>query len=122
MNVYLPVRLPILNAKSALVISLTLISAPFIAADAKKQLDFTKLPPAASGVVDFAKDIQPIFANNCYKCHGPEKQKNGLRLDLKQGALEGGDSGAVIVAGKATESRLIHLVAKLDGETQMPPS
>ncbi|MBI3881465.1 MAG: DUF1549 domain-containing protein [Verrucomicrobia bacterium] len=100
-----------------------LLAAPSLpAAETKKALDFTKLPPAASGAVDFAKDIQPIFANNCFKCHGTEKQKGGLRLDLKQGALEGGDLGAVIVAGKATESKLLHLVAKLDGETQMPPS
>ena len=92
------------------------------AAETKKVLDLTKLPPAASGPVDFARDIQPIFAKHCQQCHGVEKQKGGLRLDLRQGALEGGDSGAVIVPGKSAESRLLHLVAKLDGETQMPPA
>ncbi|MBI5773898.1 MAG: PSD1 domain-containing protein [Verrucomicrobia bacterium] len=92
------------------------------AVEAKKQIDFARLPPAASGAVDFAQDIQPIFAKNCFTCHGPEKQKNGLRLDIRQAALEGGDFGAVIVAGKSRESKLLHLVAKLDGETQMPPS
>src|SRR5262245_10230520 len=33
-------------------------------------VDVTKLPPPASKSVDFAKDIQPIFAENCYGCHG----------------------------------------------------
>jgi mono/diheme cytochrome c family protein len=105
-----------------LAIALPLLVVPLVAAEEKKNLDFSKLPPAANGPVDFAKSIQPIFANNCYKCHGAEKQKNGLRLDIKQAALEGGDSGKVIVPGKSTESKLIHFVAKLDGETQMPPS
>jgi len=114
--------MPTLRPNLALTVVLFFSAVSLGASESKKKLDFTKLPPAASGAVDFAKDIQPIFANNCFKCHGTEKQKNGLRLDLKQGALEGGDSGAVIVAGKATESKLIHLVAKLDGETQMPPS
>jgi mono/diheme cytochrome c family protein len=96
--------------------------APVTAAESKKQLDLAKLPPAAAGAVDFVRDIQPIFAKRCISCHGPEKQKGGVRLDLKQGALEGGDSGAVIVPGKSTESKLLHLVAKLDGETRMPPA
>src|SRR6266567_4169927 len=41
------------------------------------------LPPAATRQVNFAKDIQPILAHNCVECHGPEKQKGGLRLDQK---------------------------------------
>ena len=59
---------------------------------------------AAGAKVDFGKEIQPIFAARCYKCHGPKKQEGGLRLDLKDRALEGGDSGLVIVPEKAGES------------------
>jgi mono/diheme cytochrome c family protein len=102
---------------------LGLFAASMQAAEPKRALlDPSKLPPAAGGAVDFARDIQPLFARHCIQCHGPEKQKGGVRLDLKQGALEGGDSGLIIVAGKSAESKLIHLVAKLDGETQMPPA
>ena len=32
-------------------------------------------------VVDFGRDVRPIFAKHCVSCHGPDKQKNGLRLD-----------------------------------------
>ena len=94
---------------------------PLAAAEPKKPLDLTRLPPPASGTVDFAREIQPLFAQHCQQCHGAGKQKGGLRLDVRQGALEGGDSGTVIVPGRGAESRLLHLVAKLDGESQMPP-
>ena len=55
-----------------------------------------QLPPAASHTVSFAKEIRPIFAEQCLSCHGPEKQKGGLRLDQRQMALDGGESGKVI--------------------------
>src|SRR5882672_6391004 len=72
--------------------------------------DATKLPAPAGRQVDFLKDIQPILTNTCFECHGPEKQKGGLRLDQKGGALKGGDSGPVLVAGKSAESLLIQAV------------
>ena len=92
------------------------------AAEAKKApLDLSKLPPPASGPVDFAKDIQPLFAAKCYSCHGAEKQKGGLRLDLKAGAIEGGDNGKVFIPGKSTESKLVHAIAGLGETGIMPP-
>ncbi len=36
--------------------------------------------------IDFDRDVKPIFAKHCVSCHGPEKQKNGLRLDRKADA------------------------------------
>ena len=36
--------------------------------------------------IDFARDIQPIFAENCTACHGPDKQKAGLNLTDKKSA------------------------------------
>ncbi|MBI5775304.1 MAG: hypothetical protein HZA89_16405, partial [Verrucomicrobia bacterium] len=45
-------------------------------------------------MVDYTKDIRPIFAAKCYSCHGPEKQKGQLRLDRRADALKGGDSHA----------------------------
>src|SRR2546430_554515 len=58
------------------------------------------LPPAAARQISFLKDIQPILTNSCYECHGPEKQKAGLRLDQKEAALKGGDTGPLLVSGK----------------------
>src|SRR5437870_2885974 len=70
-----------------------------------------KLPPAATRKIDFSKDIQPIFAESCYECHGGQKQKGGLRLDQKQAALKGGDTGALLVARKSADSLIILAVA-----------
>ena len=60
--------------------------------------------------VDFTKDIQPVFAENCLKCHGPDNQEAGLRLDRKEAALKGGERGAPIVPGKPSESLLFRAI------------
>lgn len=80
-----------------------------------------ELPPAAGHDVDFEKEIRPLLAKSCVKCHGAKKQKSGLRLDLGAAALKGGDSGAVIQPGKSAESRLVLLVAGADKKIVMPP-
>lgn len=80
------------------------------------------LPPAATGPVDFVRDIQPIFQQACLKCHGPEKQKGGFRLDVKAAALKGGDSDTPsIVPGDSAGSPLIQYVAQIDPDIKMPP-
>jgi mono/diheme cytochrome c family protein len=60
--------------------------------------------------VDFIKDIQPILAENCFKCHGPDNQESGLRLDKKTPAMKGGERGTPIVAGKPSESLLFRAI------------
>src|SRR5262245_9537990 len=70
--------------------------------------------------VDFARDVQPIFAKHCISCHGPKKSRSGLRLDRKADALKGGDMGRAVIPGKAADSPLIHLVCGKDGSF-MPP-
>src|SRR5258706_16309712 len=61
--------------------------------------------------VDFPRDIQPIFVKRCFECHGPDKQKNELRLDRKTDALRGGKSGKpLLVPGKSAQSELIDRV------------
>lgn len=78
--------------------------------------------PSAARTIDFATEIKPILAARCYDCHGPEKSKNGLRLDLRDAALAGGDSGPVIVRGKSAESLLIRYVTgENDDKIIMPP-
>ena len=84
-------------------------------------VDVSKLPPPAARPVDFVKDVQPLFEKYCLKCHGPEKQKNGYRVDVKESALKGGDDHAPnIIPGKGAESPLIHFVAGLDEDMVMP--
>lgn len=65
--------------------------------------------------IDFARDIQPIFAASCAGCHGEKKQAAGLRLDSKKIALS-----KVIVPGKAAESELYRRVAGHSDQARMP--
>src|SRR4051812_29901588 len=63
--------------------------------------------PSAEAVEFFEKSVRPVLADQCLKCHGPQKQKGGLRLDSRATALSGGDSGPAIVPGKPDESLLL---------------
>ncbi|HEX4951625.1 MAG TPA: PSD1 and planctomycete cytochrome C domain-containing protein [Blastocatellia bacterium] len=71
---------------------------------------------AMSTQISFERDIRPIFAAHCEKCHGAQKQSGGLRLDNKASALR----ASIIVVGKATQSTLYQRITAPDGE-QMPP-
>jgi mono/diheme cytochrome c family protein len=75
--------------------------------------------PAA--IEHFEKNVRPVLAENCHSCHGPEKQKGGLRLDSAAGVGKGGESGPVVTPGKPDESRLIKAVRQTDDDLKMPP-
>ena len=72
--------------------------------------------------VDFVRDVRPLFEQHCYGCHGPDKQKNSFRLDVKAEAMKGGDEHAPdIVPGKSAESPLYKFVSGADDKITMPP-
>jgi len=77
--------------------------------------------PSAEQVRFFESRVRPVLVQNCQKCHGPEKQKAGLRLDSRAGALAGGELGPAVVPGKPDESLLLAAV-RHDDELKMPPS
>ncbi|MDB6071326.1 MAG: Protein of unknown function (DUF1553)/Protein of unknown function (DUF1549)/Planctomycete [Verrucomicrobiales bacterium] len=68
----------------------------------------------------FETKIRPLLAENCYSCHGPEKQNNGLRLDSRAAILRGSDYGPVIDPKNAPASRLILAVSHAEGLEPMP--
>ncbi len=77
--------------------------------------------PSASAV-DFARDVRPIFSEHCIKCHGPEKQKSGYRLDDELTAMRGGDSGKrAVVISNSLASSLIQRLTTTDADEMMPP-
>jgi mono/diheme cytochrome c family protein len=76
--------------------------------------------PAAEPI-DYGRTIKPLLAQKCVSCHGPQKQRGGLRLDTAVNILQGGNSGPVIVAGKGSASRLIQAVTGAEGVKRMPP-
>ncbi|MBL9185558.1 MAG: DUF1553 domain-containing protein [Verrucomicrobiaceae bacterium] len=65
--------------------------------------------------VDFVREVRPIFEKHCYECHGPKKQKNDYRLDIKSVALKH------IKSGESSESTLFRFVSGLEKDTPMPP-
>lgn len=79
-------------------------------------------PEQNGAAINYEQQVRPILANRCFSCHGPRQQQSGLRLDLRQNALRGGDYGVVIVPGKAAESKLILRVMGSDAGLQMPPT
>jgi len=82
----------------------------------------SKLPAPAKLTIDYNQHVRPILAANCFSCHGRTQQQSGLRLDLRQNALRGGDYGAVIVPGKSAESKMILRLVGSDAGLQMPPT
>jgi hypothetical protein len=88
--------------------------------------DFTNttqsLPLPASVKIDFDRDIQPIFEEDCLRCHGPQKPRSNFRLDYRKGALAGGDDNTNdIFPGSSSNSMLIAYVARQVPDMEMPP-
>jgi hypothetical protein len=73
---------------------------------------------------DFNRDIRPILAGRCYKCHGPDdaSREAGLRLDTLTGATATLDSGArALVPGQPESSGIVQRIASTDPDLRMPP-
>jgi len=68
----------------------------------------------------FETSIRPLLAEQCFKCHGANKQWGSLRLDSRETLMRGGDSGPAIVPGKPADSLLVKVIRhEIDG-LQMP--
>ncbi|HLH52308.1 MAG TPA: ankyrin repeat domain-containing protein [Verrucomicrobiae bacterium] len=77
------------------------------------------LSALAQAKVDFANDVQPILRENCFDCHGPSKQKAGLRLDRKSSALRA--FARRVVPGNSANSMVYHRLIGSQYGPQMPP-
>lgn len=82
---------------------------------------FTALIVNSTFAADYARDVLPILAHHCRKCHGSDKAEGGLRLHNRDAAMRGGDNGAVVTPGKSGTSELIARVTSEDPEHRMPP-
>ncbi|HCN77202.1 MAG TPA: hypothetical protein DIT13_08430 [Verrucomicrobiales bacterium] len=76
----------------------------------------------APAEVDYARDIQPILAEHCLLCHGPDDSKGGLTLTSFELATNALKSGAhAIMPGKPEQSAVIERMTTTDPDEQMPP-
>ncbi len=73
----------------------------------------------ANDDIQFNRDVRPILSENCFLCHGPDKnnRKAKLRLDVREVAL---DSKAFI-PGKPAESELVSRIYNTNQDDVMPP-
>ncbi len=93
----------------------------FLALSWVKEIEAAKKSSVAGGV-DYIKDVKPILADQCFRCHA-KKTKGGLRLDGRVAALKGGDSEyPAFVPGKPDKSYLLELIDPVIAEDDiMPP-
>ncbi|HAL70652.1 MAG TPA: hypothetical protein DCP71_02645 [Verrucomicrobiales bacterium] len=78
--------------------------------------------PITWAATDYARDIQPLLAEHCLECHGPDDSKGGLTMTSRELALKVLESGAHgIVPGKPETSEVMKRVMSADPDEQMPP-
>jgi hypothetical protein len=72
--------------------------------------------------VQFNRDIRPILSDNCFACHGPDKnqRKAELRLDTERGAFADRGGYQVLVPGKPEQSELYRRITSTDESLRMP--
>jgi len=75
--------------------------------------------PAADDLRFFEERVRPVLAERCVGCHGPDRQKGGLRVDSLVGLLRGGESGPAIDLVDADASNLVAAIRHQSWE--MPP-
>ncbi len=68
----------------------------------------------------FESKVRPLFLSKCISCHGPEKQKNKLRLDSRTTMIKGGKNGPAIVPFHPEKSLLIKAINY--ESLEMPPT
>lgn len=69
--------------------------------------------------VEFNRDVRPILSENCFQCHGPDKNKRKakLRLDERESAI----TKKAIVPGKPDMSELVTRIFSAETNEVMPP-
>jgi mono/diheme cytochrome c family protein len=68
----------------------------------------------------FESKVRPVLAEHCFRCHGPEKQNNGLRLDRREGWVRGTDYGPVVNLDDVGSSRVLKALRHEEGVEAMP--
>ena len=84
--------------------------------------DYTAASAQSDGQAEFfEKQIRPIFATQCAKCHNPKAQVAKLDLTTAEGFAKGGESGPLINKDKPEESRLLKAIGYSE-TLKMPPT
>jgi len=79
------------------------------------------LAVAAFGDDFFETRVRPVLADRCGGCHG-ENAASGLRVDSRDGLLQGGKRGPAVVIGDPGASLLMQVVLGEHASLRMPPA
>lgn len=101
---------------TSLVVALCATNVALIAQEPAKP-DAAPANPAP--VVDYGKQIAPLFSKNCVACHNAKKAEGGLNLQSYEALMKGGDSGASVVVNDTAASSLLKRI--IDNDDPMPP-
>jgi len=71
--------------------------------------------------ITYNDHVKPIFRQHCLKCHGDDKQKAGINLQIYANVLKGGSAGEVVIAGRSSQSLLFQVITNPDDNARMPP-
>jgi mono/diheme cytochrome c family protein len=79
---------------------------------------------AEPGKVNFARDVRPILAENCFECHGPDPRarKGDLRLDVPDDLFADRGGPRLIERGRPGASELIARITAAEADRRMPPA
>ncbi|TMQ29470.1 MAG: hypothetical protein E6K70_25620, partial [Planctomycetota bacterium] len=97
-----------------------LITCPTLCGVAMAGSDPKTRPVSRQEAEFFEARVRPVLARHCFECHGPKKQKSGLRLDSLSALLRGGDTGPVVIAGDPAKTILVQAIRQ-EGALKMPP-
>jgi hypothetical protein len=92
----------------------------------EKPAEIVRLEKQLPETVDYNLHVKPILSDNCFFCHGPDKnsQEAGLELATREGALaplKESKGKFAIVPGNLKESQVYHRIVTKDDEGRMPP-
>jgi hypothetical protein len=75
--------------------------------------------PAFAAGPDFTRDVRPVLARRCFKCHGPDDKTReaGLRLDDRAEAI----AAKAIIPGRPDDSEFVKRIVSTDEGEVMPP-
>ncbi len=75
--------------------------------------------PAAESPLSYNRDVRPILSDNCFHCHGPDKnhREGKLRLDIREEALV----QEAFVPGQPDASELVKRIFTSKDDDRMPP-
>ncbi|MCH8822752.1 MAG: hypothetical protein IH984_04515 [Planctomycetes bacterium] len=98
---------------------------PFTNDVAPPIIELVQITPADEApkpeLVVFQTQVWPILEQNCFKCHGPLRQRADLRLDQPSGLFGSNDDEAIIVPGDSLSSELVRRITLApDSKQRMP--